>query len=185
MGGVPCVRGMRVTARAIHQLLEAGIPREDILRAYPYLEAQDLDEVEHFAQQSIHFLYVPRDKHDIAAVNRAIAAGYPANAAVIPELLEWIQDMNWSVAQPLSEYLAKLGPILIPHLGVIFQTDDHIWKRNVIHELILASPELTRHFEGTLEKLAALVPKDEDDEDLRESAENALRKLKGPDHFEG
>ncbi|HKP52194.1 MAG TPA: DUF433 domain-containing protein [Chloroflexia bacterium] len=44
MGGKPCIRGMRVTVRTIAGLMAAGHSREEILEAYPYLEAEDLRE---------------------------------------------------------------------------------------------------------------------------------------------
>ncbi len=44
MGGRPCIRGMRVTVSTVIGLLAAGRTREDILKAYPYLEAQDIDQ---------------------------------------------------------------------------------------------------------------------------------------------
>ena len=43
MGGKPCIRGMRVTVGVILGLLATGVPRERILEAYPYLEAEDID----------------------------------------------------------------------------------------------------------------------------------------------
>ncbi len=42
MGGRPCIRGMRVTVGAVVGLLAAGRSREEILDAYPYLEADDI-----------------------------------------------------------------------------------------------------------------------------------------------
>jgi uncharacterized protein (DUF433 family) len=42
MGGRPCIRGMRVTVGTIVGLLAAGRTREEILQAYPYLEADDI-----------------------------------------------------------------------------------------------------------------------------------------------
>ena len=42
MGGRPCIRGMRVTVGAIVGLLAAGRTHEEILQAYPYLEADDI-----------------------------------------------------------------------------------------------------------------------------------------------
>ena len=42
MGGRPCIRGMRVTVGAIIGLLAAGRTHEEILQAYPYLEADDI-----------------------------------------------------------------------------------------------------------------------------------------------
>jgi uncharacterized protein (DUF433 family) len=42
MGGKPCVRGLRVTVGTIVGLLAAGRTHEEILQAYPYLEAADI-----------------------------------------------------------------------------------------------------------------------------------------------
>jgi uncharacterized protein (DUF433 family) len=44
MGGKACIRGLRITAGTIVGLLAAGRSREEILRAYPYLENEDIDE---------------------------------------------------------------------------------------------------------------------------------------------
>ena len=44
MGGKPCIRGMRVTVGMIVGLIAARRTRDDILKAYPYLEAADLDQ---------------------------------------------------------------------------------------------------------------------------------------------
>lgn len=45
MGGAPCVRGLRVTASAVAGLMAAGRDDAEILAAYPYLDAADLDAV--------------------------------------------------------------------------------------------------------------------------------------------
>jgi uncharacterized protein (DUF433 family) len=42
MGGKPCIRGMRVTVGTIVGLLATGHTEADILKAYPYLEPEDL-----------------------------------------------------------------------------------------------------------------------------------------------
>ncbi len=44
MGGKPCIRGMRVTVGTIIGLLSAGHSEERILKAYPYLEPDDIRE---------------------------------------------------------------------------------------------------------------------------------------------
>lgn len=43
MGGKPCIRGMRLTVGTIVGLLAARRTHEEILRAYPYLEREDID----------------------------------------------------------------------------------------------------------------------------------------------
>jgi len=42
MGGRPCIRGMRITVGTIVGLLASGHDAEAILRAYPYLEREDI-----------------------------------------------------------------------------------------------------------------------------------------------
>jgi uncharacterized protein (DUF433 family) len=44
MGGKPCIRGMRVTVGTVVGLMAAGHSEDDILKAYPYLEKEDLRE---------------------------------------------------------------------------------------------------------------------------------------------
>jgi uncharacterized protein (DUF433 family) len=49
MGGKPCIRGMRVTVGTIVGLVAAGRTRDEILREYPYLEAEDIAEAQSYA----------------------------------------------------------------------------------------------------------------------------------------
>ncbi len=44
MGGKACIRGLRVTVGTVIGLLAAGRTREDILKSYPYLEPEDIDQ---------------------------------------------------------------------------------------------------------------------------------------------
>jgi uncharacterized protein (DUF433 family) len=49
MGGMPCIRGMRVTVGTVVGLVAARRTREEILREYPYLEAEDIAEALSYA----------------------------------------------------------------------------------------------------------------------------------------
>ena len=42
MGGKPCIRGLRLTVGTILGLLAASRSEAEILRAYPYLEKEDI-----------------------------------------------------------------------------------------------------------------------------------------------
>ncbi len=44
MGGKPCIRGMRVTVGMVVGLVATGYTTAEILKAYPYLEAEDIRE---------------------------------------------------------------------------------------------------------------------------------------------
>jgi uncharacterized protein (DUF433 family) len=43
MGGKPCIQGTRVTVGTIVGLVAAGHSTEEILEAYPYLDAEDVE----------------------------------------------------------------------------------------------------------------------------------------------
>ena len=42
MGGKACIRGLRVTVSLVVNLVANGMSTEQILAAYPYLEAEDI-----------------------------------------------------------------------------------------------------------------------------------------------
>lgn len=42
MGGRPCIRGMRVTVGTVVGLVASGHTTSEILKAYPYLEEEDI-----------------------------------------------------------------------------------------------------------------------------------------------
>jgi uncharacterized protein (DUF433 family) len=44
MGGKPCIRGMRVTVGTIVGLIASDHSKVDILKLYPYLESEDIEE---------------------------------------------------------------------------------------------------------------------------------------------
>lgn len=42
MGGLPCIRGMRITVSAVVGQLAAGRSIDEVLGDYPYLEREDI-----------------------------------------------------------------------------------------------------------------------------------------------
>ena len=49
MGGVPCVRHLRIPVATVLRLLAGGMPEDEILSEYPDLERQDIRECLRFA----------------------------------------------------------------------------------------------------------------------------------------
>lgn len=47
--GKPCIRGLRFPVSRLLGLLASGESKEAILKAYPYLEAEDIDEALRYA----------------------------------------------------------------------------------------------------------------------------------------
>lgn len=52
-GGRPCIRGLRVRVKDILDQLAAGASREEILAAFPYLEAEDVTAALEFAARQV------------------------------------------------------------------------------------------------------------------------------------
>lgn len=59
MGGRPCIRSMRVTVGMIVGLMASGHGKEEILRLYPYLEPNDIDEALAYAAWRAEEIEVP------------------------------------------------------------------------------------------------------------------------------
>jgi len=59
MGGRPCIRGMRVTVGTIVGLLASGHSTDEILRAYPYLEREDVQAALSFAAWRVEEVELP------------------------------------------------------------------------------------------------------------------------------
>ena len=59
MGGKPCIRGLRVTVGMIVGLLASGHEKEEILKLYPYLEPNDIDEALAYAAWRAEEIEVP------------------------------------------------------------------------------------------------------------------------------
>ncbi len=68
MGGRACIRGMRVTVSLIVNLVANGKSVEEILEAYPYLEAEDIRQALQYAallaEESIHPLEIA--EHEVS-----------------------------------------------------------------------------------------------------------------------
>ena len=59
MGGKPCIRGLRITVGTIVGLVAAGHSMADILRAYPYLEEEDVREALSYAAWRVEEIELP------------------------------------------------------------------------------------------------------------------------------
>jgi len=79
---------------------------------------------------------IPADKFDTAAVAKAAAAGFPAINAILPDLLEWMMDPNWPVADDLYPLLAQAGPEIVPHIRHAFEDEDAGWHWALLSFLV-------------------------------------------------
>lgn len=118
---------------------------------------------------------IPQDKLDTDRAEQVVAAGYPAVEPILPELLEWIQDCNWPVAQVIAPFLATIGMPLLPHIRAVLATDDVMWKYWVIGYLLKNSPELATALREELTRYANSPTPEESEVELDQIAKGVLR----------
>jgi uncharacterized protein (DUF433 family) len=59
MGGVPCIRGLRIPVATVIEMVADGMSANEILAQYPDLEAGDIDEALHFAADAVRERQLP------------------------------------------------------------------------------------------------------------------------------
>jgi uncharacterized protein (DUF433 family) len=59
MGGKPCIRGVRVAVGTIVGLIAAGRSKDEILKLYPYLEPEDIDQALAYAAWRVEEIDLP------------------------------------------------------------------------------------------------------------------------------
>ena len=120
---------------------------------------------------------LPKDKLDTAAIKRLSQAGYPYIEPLLSELLTWMQDLNWPVAQELRPFLADIGAPLAPHIRAVLQTDDDVWKYWTVIGVVAESNPLTVMLRLELERIASSPTEGEREERIDVVARNILRRL--------
>jgi uncharacterized protein (DUF433 family) len=59
MGGVPCIRGLRIPVATIVGMVAEGMSESEILTAYPDLEAEDVREALRYAAEAVRERELP------------------------------------------------------------------------------------------------------------------------------
>jgi hypothetical protein len=122
---------------------------------------------------------LPIDKADTEAASKVVATGFPSVAPVLPKLLEWLQDMNWPVAQILQPFLASIGAPLAPHIRAVLATDDDVWKYWVVQGVVGKSAALVHALQPELERLAHSPTGGEVEEGVSELSAQIIKKVQG------
>ncbi|HET8844039.1 MAG TPA: DUF5071 domain-containing protein [Ktedonobacteraceae bacterium] len=109
-------------------------------------------------------------------ITALLAQGYPALAALLPTLLEKLQDINWPNAWQVADFLATIGKPLLPHVRTILQGDDRGWQYWVLNVLVETwDNELVAHIQAELLTLTQLT--DTEEVDIAALSQLAKRQL--------
>ena len=97
---------------------------------------------------------VPVTKFETEKASALVRLGFPAVEPVVPNLLEWLQDLNWPVGRVFQPFLMSIGRPLAPHIRIILAGHDDCWKFSVLSALINRSQDLAHALRPELERLA-------------------------------
>ena len=121
---------------------------------------------------------LPRHKHDHDRVEMIKKMDRDKILPLLPNLLEWIQDMNWPVAPSVLELLLTFPEEIVPHVQDILSSDDDNWKWFILHFLIIKLPvESKVQFREYLARVAETPTRDELYEELDEIAKEILETI--------
>lgn len=106
---------------------------------------------------------IPKHKDDQNVVGPLKELSFEQIKPIVPELLEWLQDMNWPIARPIANILEPFADKMVPEIIKIFKTNDGVWKMWVLRNI-------TRHTESPLllseiERIAKFPTRDEIEEE--------------------
>ena len=59
MGGVPCIRGLRIPVATIVSMVAEGMTEREILEAFPDLEPEDIRQALHYAAEAVRERHLP------------------------------------------------------------------------------------------------------------------------------
>ena len=59
MGGIPCIRGLRIPVAAVVGMTADGMSTEEILKAFPDLEREDIQEALRYAAETVRERELP------------------------------------------------------------------------------------------------------------------------------
>lgn len=60
MGGMPCIRGLRIPVAAVVDMIASGISVDEILADFPDLEREDIPEALRYAAAALHERQLPQ-----------------------------------------------------------------------------------------------------------------------------
>ena len=120
--------------------------------------------------------YLPRNKHDFRRVYQLKDIKRSELVLLLPGLIEWIQDMNWPIANEVAELLLTFPNEIVPLIKDVLATNDDVWKYWCLECLVKKLPiELQMQFQSELIRIVETPTEGEKLEELDETAMEILR----------
>ena len=85
---------------------------------------------------------IPATKYETEKASALVQLGFPAVEPVMPQILEWLQDLNWPVSFIFQPFLIRIGQPLAPYIRTILDGQDDGWKYSLLAAVVSQSLEL-------------------------------------------
>lgn len=115
---------------------------------------------------------IPKDKFDFETVEKLKNYSFDEIEPIIPNLLEWLQDMNWPVSKPIADFLVPFSEEISSEILKILQSNDEMWKYWIL--LTFGKKIKNRSVLQEITRIAKNPTKDEIDNDVFEIAKEIL-----------
>lgn len=115
-------------------------------------------------------VFIPKDKFDVAAVERLALARPEQIIGIERTLLEWIADIDWPVAKELIKILPKYHKEIVPTIVVLLSNpkEDIYLKISIVEHLLPRLPnDSFIELASVIEYMANINPKNEDELELK------------------
>ncbi|AIQ29919.1 tartrate dehydratase subunit alpha [Paenibacillus sp. FSL P4-0081] len=122
------------------------------------------------------FTLLPRDKHDFERVHDLKKLDKKDLIPFIPELLQWLQDINWPIAKEVANLLLTVPKETVPYIEEVLNGGDDIWKTWCLECYVSQLPEEFRHpLEKQIQRIAYNPTKGEELEEVHITARELLK----------
>ena len=118
---------------------------------------------------------LPKDKFDINAIEQLRNKDAQQVIPLLPQMLEWIQDMNWPVAKPMVELLLNYPNEITPLVANVLWGEDDMWIYGCLIELVPKLPFYSKLVLFDVVEQIASRPIIAKNEDIVHAAKDALR----------
>lgn len=122
---------------------------------------------------------IPATKFETEKASALVKLGFPAVEPVIPQILEWLQDLNWPVGHVFQSFLSSISQPLAPYIRAVLLGQDDGWKQSLLIAIVYKSPELAHALRPELEHVAKNPSAGESAEEVDQIAIEILKAISG------
>ena len=125
---------------------------------------------------------LPKTKHDFSTLERLEMLTDEEIKPIIYDLLEWLQDYNWPVADGILQILIKREKLVFPYIQNILNGDDLMWKYWIMDLLIPTFSNTNKiKLKLSIENIIKNAIENNDKDDILDTALKCYKKCYGTD----